>query len=158
MKIHSLLGEGLIIPELVSRERDSVLEEMVRQLKAAHKITKDKDLVEKLIQREKLGSTAIGDGIAIPHCKLSEMQNPLLALAISRNGVRFEAPDGKPTHVFFLVVSSPDNPGQSLHLLAAIASLVRKAGSLQRRVLGAKSSGKILEIIRDEEEKTVKNL
>ena len=158
VKIHSLLGEGLIIPELVSRERDSALEEMVRQLKAAHKTTKDKDLFEKLIQRENLGSTAIGDGIAIPHCKLKEVESPLLALAVSRNGVHFEAPDGKAIHVFFLVVSSPDNPGQSLHLLAAIASLVRKAGSLQRRLLRARSPGKILEIIRDEEEKIIKNL
>ncbi len=157
MKIHSLLGDGLIITELVSRERDSVLEEMVRHLKTAHKITKDKDLFDKLVQREKLGSTAIGEGIAIPHCKLKERESPLLALAVSRKGVRFEAPDGKPTHVFFLAVSSPDNPGQSLQLLAAIASLVRKAGSLQKKVMGARSSDQILEIIRNEEEKIAKN-
>ena len=154
MKIHSLLNEGLIIPELVSLEREAVLKEMVGCLKAADQITHDKELFDKLIQREKLGSTAIGDGIAIPHCKLKEVKSPLLALAVSKKGVNFESLDGKPTHVFFLVVSSPDNPGQSLQILAAVAYLVRKTGSLQKRILGAKNPSKILEIIREEEEKT----
>jgi mannitol/fructose-specific phosphotransferase system IIA component (Ntr-type) len=153
LKIHSLLNEGRIIPELVSQERDAALKEMIGYLKAADEITHDKGLFEKLIQREKLGSTAIGDGIAIPHCKLKEVKSPLLALAVSKKGVQFEALDGKPTHVFFLVVSSPDNPGQSLQILAAVAYLVRKAGSLQKRILGAKNPNKILEIIREEEEK-----
>lgn len=153
MKIHSLLSEGLIIPELVSRDRDAALKEIARQLKAAGKVDREKDLYEKLLQREELGSTAVGEGIAIPHCKLKEVESPLLALAISRKGVRFEAQDGKPTHVFFLVVSSPENPGQSLHILAAIAYLVRKAGSLQKRILGARNADRILGIIRDEEEK-----
>jgi mannitol/fructose-specific phosphotransferase system IIA component (Ntr-type) len=154
VKIYSLLNEGLIIPELVSQEREAVLKEMVGCLKAADKITHDKDLFDKLIQREKLGSTAIGDGIAIPHCKLKEVERPLLALAVSKRGVHFEALDGKPTHIFFLVVSSPDNPGQSLQILAAVAYLVRKAGSLQKKIMGAKNPAKILEIIREEEEKT----
>jgi len=153
VKIHSLLNEGLIIPELVSLEREAALKEMVGYLKAAHEITHDKELFDKLIQRENLGSTAIGDGIAIPHCKLKEVKSPLLALAVSKKGVHFESLDGKPTHVFFLVVSSPDNPGQSLQILAAVAYLVRKTGSLQKRILAAKNPSKILEIIREEEEK-----
>ena len=153
MRIYTLLNEGLIIPELVSQEREAVLEEIVRQLKLAKKINRDKDLYEKLVQREKLGSTAIGDGIAIPHCKLKEVKSPLLALAVSRKGTQFEAIDGKPTHIFFLVVSSPDNPGQSLQVLAAVAYLARKAVSLQKKIMGAKNQGKILEIIREEEEK-----
>jgi PTS system nitrogen regulatory IIA component len=153
VKIYSLLNDGLVIPELVSQEREAVLEEMVGYLKAADKIRHDRDLIDKLIQREKLGSTAIGDGIAIPHCKLKEVGSPLLALAVSKKGVRFESLDGKPTHIFFLVVSSPDNPGQSLQLLAAVAYLVRKASSLQKRIMGAKNPAKIVEIIREEEEK-----
>jgi PTS system nitrogen regulatory IIA component len=153
VKIHALLSEGLIIPELASQARDAVLEEMVGYLKTAEKITQDRELFEKLVQRERLGSTAIGDGIAIPHCKLKEVESPLLVLAVSKKGVRFEALDGKPTHVFFLVISSPDNPGQSLQILAAIAYLIRKASSLQKRIMAAKNPGRLLEIIREEEEK-----
>lgn len=153
MKIHALLTEEMIIPELISQERDGVLEEMVIFLKGKEKIDKDRELYEKLIQREKLGSTAVGDGVAIPHCKLKEVKSPLLMLAISKKGVRFESIDGKPTHIFFLVVSSPDNPSVNLQILAAIAHLVRKAGSLPKKILQAKSSRRIIEIIRDEEEK-----
>jgi mannitol/fructose-specific phosphotransferase system IIA component (Ntr-type) len=154
VKIYSLLNEGLIIPDLISQQREAVLREMVGYLKAADRITHDKDLFDKLIQRENLGSTAIGDGIAIPHCKLKDVESPLLVLAVSKKGVHFEALDGKPTHIFFLVVSSPENPGQSLQILAAVAYLVRKAGSLQKKIMAAKSPAKILEIIREEEEKT----
>jgi PTS system nitrogen regulatory IIA component len=153
VKIHALLSEDMVIPEILSQERDSVLEEMVRYLKSKDKVRKDKELYEKLIQREKLGSTAIGKGIAIPHCKLKEAESPLLALAVSQKGVRFEALDGKPTHLFFLVVSSPDNPGQSLQILASLAHLIRKAGSLPKRIMAAKNPRKILEIIREEEER-----
>jgi PTS system nitrogen regulatory IIA component len=143
----------MIIPEITSLERNPALEEMVRFLKSKDKIRKDKELFEKLIQREKLGSTAIGDGIAIPHCKLKEAESPLLVLAVSKKGVHFDALDGKPTHIFFLLVSSPDDPGQSLQILASIAHLVRRAGSLQKKIMAAKNPRKILEIIREEEEK-----
>jgi len=153
VKIHALLSEDTVIPEIQSQERDAALEEMVRYLKSKNKVRKDKELYEKLIQREKLGSTAIGNGIAIPHCKLKEAESPILALAVSQKGVRFEALDGKPTHLFFLVASSPDNPGQSLQILASIAHLVRKTGSLLKRIMGAKNPRKIIEIIREEEEK-----
>lgn len=156
MKIYSLLSDGMIIPELISQDRDAVLKEIVDHLKDEGRIAGSKDLYDKLIQREKLGSTAIGDGIAIPHCKLKGIESPVLVLAVSRKGVPFEALDGKPTHIIFLVVSSPDNPGQSLHTLAAVAHLVRKAGSLQKRILGAKSPAKILEIIREEEEERIR--
>jgi PTS system nitrogen regulatory IIA component len=152
MKIHSLLSEDMIIPEITSSDRNSALEEMVRFLKNKDRIRKDKDLLEKLVQREKLGSTAIGEGIAIPHCKLKEAESPLLVLAVSKKGVRFDALDGKPTHIFFLVISTPDDPSQNLQILASIAHLVRKAGSLQKRILAAKNPRKILEIIREEEE------
>ena len=153
MKIDNLLSEDMVIPEISSPEKDSALEEMVRFLKNKDKVRKDQELFDKLVQREKLGSTAIGDGIAIPHCKLKEAESPLLVVAVSKKGVRFEALDGKPTHVFFLVVSSPDDPGLSLQILASIAQLVRKAGSLPKKIMAAKNPRKILEIIREEEDK-----
>lgn len=153
MKIHTLLTEDMIISDLVSQERDAVLEEMVNFLKNKEIIVKEKELFEKLIQREKLGSTAIGEGIAIPHCKLKEVKNPLVALAVSKKGVHFGSIDGKPTHIFFLVISHPDNPSLNLQILAAIAQLARKSASLQKKIMGAKSPRKVIEIIREEEEK-----
>jgi mannitol/fructose-specific phosphotransferase system IIA component (Ntr-type) len=153
VKIHTLLAENLVMPALVSQGRDAVLREMVDFLKEKGIITRDQELYERLIQREKLGSTAIGDGIAIPHCKLKEVKNPLVAVAISRKGTDFESIDGKPTHIFFLVVSHPDNPSLNLQILAAIAQLVRKSASLPKKILGAKGARRVIEVIREEEEK-----
>lgn len=153
MKLHSLLSEDLIIPDLKAVTRDEVLKEIVKFLKSGDRISRDKDLYDKLIQREKLGSTAIGDGVAIPHCKLKGIKSPLLVLGISHLGVSFDSLDGKPSHLFFLVVSSPDNPSISLQILAAIAQLVRKAIALPQRVLEARSPKAVIESVRDEEDK-----
>jgi mannitol/fructose-specific phosphotransferase system IIA component (Ntr-type) len=138
---------------LESGEREGVLREMVGFLKKRNRITKEKDLYEKLTQREKLGSTAIGEGVAIPHCKMKGVKDPIVMLGVSKNGVDFHSLDGNPSHLFFLVVSSPDNPSLNLQILAAIAHLVRKANSLLKKVLEAKSIPDTLDIVREEEDK-----
>lgn len=153
MKLRNLLLQDMIIPELESENVEGVLREMVKFLKKKDKISKEKELYEKLVQREKLGSTAIGEGVAIPHCKMKGIRNPIVMLAISKKSVDFCSLDGKPSHVFFLVVSSPDNPSMNLQILAAIAHLVRKSSSLVKKILKAKNLSAILDIVREEEEK-----
>lgn len=153
MKINNLLMHDMIIPELKFQDSESVLKEMVSFLKRKNKIAKEKELYEKLNQREKLGSTAIGGGVAIPHCKLKEAKNPIVMLAISKKGVDFHSLDGKPSHIFFLVVSSPDNPSLNLQILAAIAHLVRKSNSLLKKILEAENISVIMDVIREEEER-----
>ena len=143
----------MIISELESESVEGVLKEMVKVLKKKDIISKEKELFEKLVQREKLGSTAIGEGVAIPHCKLKGLKKPVVTLAISKKSVDFCSLDGKPSHIFFLVVSSPDNPTVNLQILAAIAHLVRKSGSLTKKILKAKNAIDVLDIVREEEEK-----
>jgi mannitol/fructose-specific phosphotransferase system IIA component (Ntr-type) len=153
MKFHSLLTEDLVLLDLKSGSREKVLKEMVDHLKAKNKISKKSDLYEMLIQREKLGTTAIGEGVAIPHCKLKGVKAPLFLLGASKPGVNFNSLDGKPSHIFFVVISSPDNPGMNIQALAAIAKLVRKATGLAGRLLEAKSPKAAIKIVREEEEK-----
>ena len=153
MKVYSLLTQDMVIPELESTTRDDVLKEMGAFLKKRNKIAKDKDLYEKLLQREELGSTAIGDGVAIPHCKMKGVKNPVVMLAISKKGLDFHSLDEKPSFIFFLVVSSPDNPSVNLQILAAIAHLVRKAKRVIRKIQEAEDISKILEVLKDEEER-----
>jgi len=154
LKVHNLLMQDMIITDIESQKGEEVLKEMVDFLKKKNVITREKDLYEKLLQREKLGSTAIGDGVAIPHCKLKEAKDPILLLSVSKKGVDFSSLDGKPAHIFFLVVSSPDNPSLNLQILAAIAHLVRKSnGLLVKKILNAKNIQSILGIIKEEEEK-----
>jgi PTS system nitrogen regulatory IIA component len=143
----------MIITDLKSKDREGALREMVSFLKKKDKIPKEKELYEKLLQRENLGSTAIGEGVAIPHCKMKGIKNPLVLLAISKKGVNFYSLDGKPSNIFFLVVSSPENPSLNLQILASIAHLVRKADSLLNKVLHAENISHILDLIREEEEK-----
>lgn len=143
----------MVIPELEHQDMENVLKEMVHFLKKKNKISKDKELYEKLLQRERLGSTAIGDGVAIPHCKMKLAKNSLLMLAVSRKGADFNSPDGTPSYIFFLVVSPPDNPSLNLQILAAIAHLVRKADTMIQKILKAEHIYAVLEIIREEEEK-----
>ncbi|MEE8604016.1 MAG: PTS sugar transporter subunit IIA [Candidatus Aminicenantaceae bacterium] len=153
MKIKNLLIQDMILLGLESVEREEVLKEMADFLKKRNRIMKEKDLYEKLTQRERLGSTAIGEGVAIPHCKMKGIKDPVVMLAVSTKGVNFHSLDGKPSHLFFLVASSPDTPSLNLQILAAIAHLVRKANSLLKKILEAKNISEILEIIREEEEK-----
>lgn len=153
MKLHNLLIKDMIIEELDSQDKEGALKEMVNFLKRRKKISKEKELYGKLLQREELGSTAIGEGVAIPHCKMKGVKNPIVLLAISRKSIDFQSLDGNPSNIFFLVVSSPDNPSLNLQILAAIASLVRKSESLLKKILNAKNVSTILEIIREEEEK-----
>jgi len=153
MKLHNLLIKDMVIEELDSQDKEGALKEMVSFLKRRKKISKEKELYGKLLQREELGSTAIGEGVAIPHCKMKGVKNPIVLLAISRKSIDFQSLDGNPSNIFFLVVSSPDNPSLNLQILAAIASLVRKSESLLKKILNAKNASTILEIIREEEEK-----
>lgn len=143
----------MVILTLNEDSKESVLKEMVGQIKRRHRFIKEKDLYDRLVQRENLGSTAIGAGVAIPHCKLNSVKEPLVLLAVSRKGVDFHSIDGNAAHIFFLVVSSQENPSLNLQILAAIAHLVRRAERLQERILAAESPVAILAIIREEENK-----
>lgn len=153
MKVHNLLMQDMVITDLNSQQREDALKEMVDFLKRKNKISKGRELYGKLLRREELGSTAIGGGVAIPHCKMKGVNSPIVLLAVSRKGVEFHSLDGKPCYILFLVISSPENPSLNLQILAAIAHLVRKSNSLKKKILEAKSISSLLDVIRKEEEK-----
>jgi PTS system nitrogen regulatory IIA component len=153
MKVHHLLTEDLVITDLVSAGRDSVLEEMARHVKTRGRIAGEKDLYGKLVQRENLGSTSVGHGLAIPHCRMQEAADPVVALAVSKRGVAFESVDGRPVHVFFLVVTAPENPSVNLEILGAISHLIRQSRSLPKRIMAAGDPRRVIEIIWEEEKK-----
>lgn len=153
VRLHPLLAEDLVVPNLAARDRDGILSEMTAVLKARGRIAEDRELAARLAARERMGSTAIGRGVAIPHCKASGLRRPVVLLAVSRKGAAFDAADGKPAHLFFLVVTPPEDPALSLQILASVARLARRSRSLQRRILAAAGPSEILEVVRDEEDK-----
>jgi len=153
VKLHSLLDEDLVLPRLAARDRAGIIREMSAKLEARHATKLDGGLLDRLLKREELGTTAIGHGVAVPHCRTKGLKSPVLLLGLSRAGVAFEAVDGKLSHVFFLLVSPEDNPGAGLRLLAAIAALTRTSRTLASKLLKAPTAADVLKTLRTEEEK-----
>jgi PTS system nitrogen regulatory IIA component len=154
MRIHELLDEDLVLPCLEARDRAGVLREMSARLEARHGADVGGGLFDKLLKREELGTTAIGKGVAVPHCRAKGLKSPALLVGLSPDGISFEAVDRKPSHVFFLLVSPEDNPGAGLRLLAAIAGLVRRSRSLASKLLKAPTPSEVIAVLRAEEDKT----
>ena len=86
MRVYDLLTPEMVKLELESVTRDDGIKELVGLLKRKNKISRERELIQKLLQREDLGSTAIGDGVAIPHCKMKGIKNPVVMLSISKRG------------------------------------------------------------------------
>jgi PTS system nitrogen regulatory IIA component len=131
------LRPTLFIPELKSKKKAAVLEEMVAHLAEQQIARQGEALLEVLRQREALGSTGVGKGIAIPHARSTMVAERAVLLARSTKGVDFEAVDGNPVHLFFLIVAPPlDTDPIYLQMLAQIVRAVRLAPA-RRRILEA---------------------
>ncbi|MEM8963815.1 MAG: PTS sugar transporter subunit IIA [Acidobacteriota bacterium] len=133
MKLDALTRPELIFPALHAADRHAVLhilaESMVTQ---APELGDVEALYSKLEEREALGSTGIGDGVAIPHCKLDGLAEVIMAIGVTREPIDFDAVDEQPVRLFFLVVSPPDSPAAHLRCLAAISRWVRSGDHAQR--------------------------
>ncbi|MFP6664919.1 MAG: PTS sugar transporter subunit IIA [Deltaproteobacteria bacterium] len=125
MTITDLLTEECVIPELQSTTKEGVLAELAELLQAAVPSSDPGTLLAVLREREKLNSTAIGDGIAIPHGRLPGLSQVKAGFALSKAGVDFDSIDCQPTHIFFALVA-PENAA-TLHLkaLARIARILK---------------------------------
>jgi PTS system nitrogen regulatory IIA component len=124
MKILDALTPETIIVDLKSKDKKGILEELVAPVALIANIDAT-DLVKVLIEREQLGSTGIGGGIGIPHGKLKQLDELILGFGISRQGVDFESMDGRPTHIFFLLITPENSTGLHLKLLARISRLLK---------------------------------
>jgi PTS system nitrogen regulatory IIA component len=155
MKILDILpSEALVAPSLSGTTKTAVLRELAEHLAAQHPgagIDAGR-LVDVLWERERLGSTAIGDGIAIPHGKLPGVKGVLGAFGRHVQGVDFDSLDGSPTHLFFLLVAPEDSVGQHLKALARVSRLL-KDHTFRDKLIGAADGAEIFRLIREEDEK-----
>ena len=125
MKLKELLKPELIALELDSNDKKGVLQELVDLFQLDDKAKNI--LIETLKKREELGSTGVGKGIAIPHCRSLLVKDLHLTIGRSKKGVNFGALDGKPVHIFFLIVASPLEPSnQYLIVLGKVAQIARE--------------------------------
>lgn len=125
MRIAEFLSPEAVVADIQARDKQEVLRELSLALARTHPSLKGERLVEVLREREKLGSTGIGDGVAIPHGKLPGLTQLVAAFGVSRAGVDFEAIDGKPTHLFFALVAPENSAGVHLKALARISRLFK---------------------------------
>ncbi|MCY1044335.1 PTS sugar transporter subunit IIA [Corallococcus sp. bb12-1] len=125
MRIADFLSPQAVVADMQARTKPEVLRELSATLARAHPSLREDRLVGVLQEREKLGSTGIGEGVAIPHGKLAGMDSLQAAFCVSRAGVDFEAIDGKPTHLFFALVAPENSAGVHLKALARISRLFK---------------------------------
>lgn len=125
MRIEDALHKQCVLSTLKGTTKKEVISELVGALKEANLIQDMEKAVNVVLEREKLGSTGIGDGVAIPHGKLKGIPNILCAFGRSKEGVEFDAIDHKPVHIFFLVIAPEDSASLHLKMLSRISKILR---------------------------------
>ena len=150
MKIEDILSEDLVVADLTSGSKNDVLVELAKAAGRAHPELDVIRLVGALEERERLNSTALGDGVAIPHGKLPGIRRVFAAFGRSRKGIDFQSLDGKPTHLFFMLAAPEDSAGAHLKALARISRLLKDPG-FRARLLEASDAHAIWTTIRDED-------
>jgi PTS system nitrogen regulatory IIA component len=146
MNITDLLRKEFVVRELQSKTKKEVLFEL-SEVFLQGGVNVDCDaMVEVLLEREKLGSTGIGDGIAIPHGKLPGLENLIVSFGRSNDGIDFDSLDGKPVHIFFLLMAPENTAGQHLKALAKISRMLKEE-SFRKELIEGETSGDIYTII-----------
>ncbi len=151
MKVLEFLDRSAICLDIKSASKQEAIAELCQVLQTNGKIKNAETVIGALMEREKLGSTGIGQGVAIPHGKSDSTPTLVGALGISRKGVQFESLDGEPVHVIFMLIAPNDSSGQHLKALARVSRLL-KDKFFRQAIKEAKQSEEIEKIIREEDE------
>ncbi|MCG8421792.1 MAG: PTS sugar transporter subunit IIA [Proteobacteria bacterium] len=152
MRIVDLIHREMILPSLRSTDKIGIIKELAAHLAANHSALDRSTLTRVLIERESLASTAIGEGVAIPHGKLSAVDSIVACLGRVRRGVDFDSMDGQPTYLFFVLVAPEASTGAHLKALARI-SRVFKDAEFRRRLLSADDADQMYAVIAEEDAK-----
>jgi nitrogen PTS system EIIA component len=150
MKLVELLTEKAVIPEIRATKKNAVIRELAGCLARTHGGVTEDDVVRVLLERERLGSTAIGEGIAIPHGKLPSVSSVIACLGRSRKGVNFDSEDGQPAHFFIVMIAPASATGEHLKALARI-SRVFKNREFRSRLMAAENAAEIFRLIESED-------
>jgi len=125
IKLSSLLQEKLINLELKGKNKKEIIEELVELVARSSKLKNKKAFLKSILEREKLGSTGIGNGVAIPHAKSKVVRDFVLVFARKDGGIDFGALDGERTYLFFSLASPEEEVGGHLKILSEIARLIK---------------------------------
>ena len=153
MRILDLVPPGGILDDLRAGTKEGVLREMSDTIAAADPSLSAQDLTAILLEREGLGSTGIGDGVAIPHGKVPGLSRLVAVFGRSRAGVPFHSSDGKPAQLFFLIMAPEQSAGTHLKVLARISRLLKDA-RFRRELLAAPDADRLRKVFEEEDART----
>jgi nitrogen PTS system EIIA component len=152
MKITEFLSPQAVIPDLTGHTKTDVLRELADGLSRAYPPLNAGRVLEVLAERERLNTTGIGEGVAIPHGKLPGLPRLYAAFGVAHTGVDFASIDQKPTQLFFALVAPENSAGIHLKALARISRLFRNSG-FRDAILSAPDAGRIYALIAEEDSK-----
>ena len=152
MKIVDLIKRDMVVPALQATDKRGILEELAAYMASRHARIERAALSKVLIEREQLASTAIGEGVAIPHGKLASVGEIVACLGRATAGVEFDSMDGQPTYLFFVLVAPDSSTGAHLKALARI-SRVFKDPEFRRRLLAAPDGEAMYTVVAEEDAK-----
>jgi PTS system nitrogen regulatory IIA component len=150
MKIMDFLSPDAVIVDLKATDKKGAIIELVDKLKETKGVAKTDEIVDVVLEREKLGSTGIGQGVAIPHGKTDVINEQVGVLGISRKGIEFNSLDGEAVNIIFLLVGPVEVAGQHLKALSRISRLF-KDKFLRQAIKAAKEPQEIIKIITAED-------
>ncbi len=151
MKITDYLTPELVVAELTASVKDEALQELAEQVAKVISGLESAEVLAVLKEREALGSTGIGGGIAIPHGKMVGLEDVVVLFARSIKGVEFAAVDGKPVHLIFMLLAPENAAGTHLKILARISRMLKQSAFCDKLLVAA-DAGALYDIIKQEDE------
>ncbi len=152
MKICDLLTEEKIIPSLKAKDKEGIINELVDLYRDSDEVFNISKVRDAVLDREKIMSTGVGKGFAIPHAKTNAVKELILAFGKSDEPIDYEALDGQPINLAFLIVARENMVGEHIRLLSRISRMMQK-DDFRKALLSANDSAEIRKIICEEEAK-----
>jgi len=148
MALIDLISADVVKVPLAGKSKDEVVRELLGVLSSTGRIEDERKAYEAVLAREALGSTGLENGIAVPHAKTTAVKDLTLAIGIAPSGIDFQALDGKPSTLFFLILAPPDKSGPHIEALAEIARMTRST-AFCKTVAAARSAEEAVELFRE---------
>ncbi len=149
MALIDLISTEVVRLPITSASKPDIIRELLEVLQSAGRLTEFDKAYEAVLSREALGSTGLEHGIAVPHAKTDSVADLTMAIGISPEGVDFDALDGQPSHLFFMMLAPPDKSGPHIEALAEIARITRSR-AFSRLLLSAASREEVVELFQEE--------
>ena len=153
MDLASLLDKNTVQVPLDAVDKEEAIAELLELLVRSGRVSDRDAVLDALYEREAKGSTGIGAGVAIPHAKHDGLEGVALAVGVSPEGIEFDAADGEPVYLVFLVVAETHNPGPNVETLADIGGLMQVPGVYDRMV-AARTADELIGVIRSVREES----